>query len=649
MSKKITRRDFLKIASLGMAVSVGAVNPLYPFSDGVSCPRVQAGLQSLYDPQRVASPLQKSPSGTGWLSQDWDTAIDVVAQAFKAHKPSETAFLVGLYPDHLHDLLRIISSGLGGARLLRFGALGEFESRVTLLDAVQKLFGAAKHPYFDVQRSEVIYSFGANFPGAGQSPHAHIQDDHGVPQVQPGNHAYLVQFGSSLPQTNAYADEWFPIKPGSEPVLAGALARLVARYNGSQVTGAFAGIDIDHAAATSGVSSFDLHRLACIFAEASRKVAVPGGIPLGCAHGLAAAESILALNIIADNLGQEGGLFLMPDSPLYPQHTHRPNTLAEIDAFIERMRRGEIKTLFVHGTNPAHDLPKAYRFSESLSNVEQMISFSSYMDETALLADYIFPDHTPLESWGYQKIIAGCDRPAVSGLQPVVPPLHDTRATVDVILDAVKRTGGDLAASVDFTNELDFLRRAVTTLIDQGGAYDAADADAFWALWLKHGGWWKAERSLMPPVVVSTLERPFGTEKSEATGDEPGRKYALLLFPSLKVGRPMSPWLHEMPETMHTFRDLQVELNPHTAHELGLNTGDVVKVSTPADEVEAVVSLSPGIHPKVIAVRLEEAYTRYGRAAEGRRLNPINLVGKAQNESGQLAYAVTQVKITKTI
>ena len=46
---------------------------------------------------------------------------------------------------------------------------------------------------------------------------------------------------------------------------------------------------------------------------------------------------------------------------------------------------------------------------------------------TAMQADYVFPDHTGLEAWGYQKVITGTDRPVISGLQPVVAPLYDTR------------------------------------------------------------------------------------------------------------------------------------------------------------------------------------------------------------------------------
>ena len=79
-----------------------------------------------------------------------------------------------------------------------------------------------------------------------------------------------------------------------------------------------------------------------------------------------------------------------------------------------------------------------------------VISFASFPDETALASDYVLPDHTPLESWGYQRSLAGADRTVLSGVQPVVVPLYDTRATVDVLLAAARLVGGSLTTGLPY-------------------------------------------------------------------------------------------------------------------------------------------------------------------------------------------------------
>ena len=50
------------------------------------------------------------------------------------------------------------------------------------------------------------------------------------------------------------------------------------------------------------------------------------------------------------------------------------------------------------------------------------------------------------------------DRPVISGLQPVVAPFYDTRATADVLLAAIQAIGGDLATAVPYKDEVEYLQ-----------------------------------------------------------------------------------------------------------------------------------------------------------------------------------------------
>jgi anaerobic selenocysteine-containing dehydrogenase len=53
---------------------------------------------------------------------------------------------------------------------------------------------------------------------------------------------------------------------------------------------------------------------------------------------------------------------------------------------------------------------------------DTVISFATFPDETAVAADYVFPDHHGLESWGYQRVATGSMQSVLSGSQPVVSP-----------------------------------------------------------------------------------------------------------------------------------------------------------------------------------------------------------------------------------
>ncbi len=384
------------------------------------------------------------------------------------------------------------------------------------------------------------------------------------------------------------------------------------------------------AAQESGVAEADLRRLARIFVDAPRKLAIPGGNALGSSSGLAAAEAVLALNILANNLGQEGGLFFTPDLPINPGLAHRPSTFAEISALVQRMKSGQVKVLFIHNANPAYELPAELGFVEALESVPLVISFASFPDETALLADYVLPDHTSLESWGYQKVVTGGDRLVISGLQPVVAPLYDTRATTDVLLAAVQSIGGNLSAALPFQDEVDFLQKSVASLMGQGGFYHVSDLQSFWSRWRQNGGWWKENAGLSKPEVSMAFKRLAGIEPARSAGDIQEYPFYLLIFPHFSSGdgnpASTSGSLGTPDPPGFTRGKTWVEINPFTARTLGVRKGDIVELSSPAGVIEAVVYETPAILPDVVAVPLWQEHASLEYYAERRDSNPLRLL-----------------------
>jgi molybdopterin-containing oxidoreductase family iron-sulfur binding subunit len=91
-----------------------------------------------------------------------------------------------------------------------------------------------------------------------------------------------------------------------------------------------------------------------------------------------------------------------------------------------------------------------------------------------------------------------------------------------------------------------------------------------------------------------------------------------------------------------------VEINPQTARELGVKNDDVVKISSPTAEFEAVVYEYQGIHRNVVAIPLGQGHTAFGRYAQGRGVNPKDLLAWVDNAAGGLATMATRVKVTPT-
>lgn len=619
-----------------------------PLNLGKTCARGQATLHGLYNPDRVTGPLKRARGNASASPMEWDAATQAVADALKKHKPDEIAFLLGMAPDHLFDLVTDLAKATGINPPVRFGALGMFEARATLGQAASNLFGEFRLPHFDIGGAQVVFSFGANFLETWLSPVAYTRGFAQMREALTKRRGYFVQFEPRMSATGAKADEWIPLKPGTEAMVALAIGRLAFESNGGALPRAFSGVDPLQAASTSGVKLETLERLAAMFGGSPGSLAIPGGPALGQSNGLAVAEAVLALNAIPDNFGKPGGVFFPPLAPNQAGF-HRPASAREMEAFVQKMAAGKFKALFVHGVNPVFELPAALGFKEALKKVEQVVSFATFPDETALEADYVFPDHHGLESWGYQRVETGAAQAVLSGAQPVVSPFYDTRATADVLIAAAGLAGGRYAAALPYKDEVEFLQNKIAPLMSEAdGFFSAADINTFAAHFQQYGGWWRMSGALETPNTADVLNRDLNGAGSEFAG---GGEFFLVPFvsPTLAEAGANKPWLQELPDPTTTVMwNTWVEMNPATAHDLQIENDDVVRIVSEAGVLEAPVYVYPAIRPDTIAIPFGQGHTAYGRYAAKRGVNPADLFGVHFNKAGDLAFAGMKVRVEKT-
>ncbi len=81
-------------------------NPNNPINQGKTCARGQAALQGLYNPDRIHNPLKQEGRGSqNYTNLSWDEAVGVVQNTLQSTAPGQIAFLLGMAPDHLFDLV----------------------------------------------------------------------------------------------------------------------------------------------------------------------------------------------------------------------------------------------------------------------------------------------------------------------------------------------------------------------------------------------------------------------------------------------------------------------------------------------------------------------------------------------------------------
>lgn len=178
-------------------------------------------------------------------------------------------------------------------------------------------------------------------------------------------------------------------------------------------------------------------------------------------------------------------------------------------------------------------------------------------------------------------------------------------------------------------------------------------------LWLQHAGWWKAQPDALATQVKLSFDQlldnadyPLKPGSAQFYGDPNEFPFYLLLFPSPNLGDGSAanrPMLQETPDPMTTVMWTSwVEVNPETALKLGVISGDIIKISSPAGEVETVVYEYRGIRPDVLAIPLGQGHSAFGRYAQDRGITPQDLLVDAQNAAGNLACMATRAKVTLT-
>jgi hypothetical protein len=200
-----------------------------------------------------------------------------------------------------------------------------------------------------------------------------------------------------------------------------------------------------------------------------------------------------------------------------------------------------------------------------------------------------------------------------------------------------------------FNDEVEYIQSKLTNLVGQaGGSFAAPEINSFSAYFQQHGGWWTDATDPGTIAPAAAGESTAGPGEAEFGGE--GEFFFLpFVSPTLGEDGANKPWLQELADSTTTVMwNTWVEINPETAHELGLENDDVVKIISEAGEVEAPVYIYPAIHPEVIAMPFGQGHTAYGRYAQGRGVNPIDLLGARFNEAGDLAIAGMRVRLEKT-
>lgn len=640
----------------------------YPGNDGGICNLCLSGLQLLYGPTRIKTPLKRvGERGQGrWEKISWDQALAEVGKKLTETRlqktPQRVAGLVGTDQGTVPQLLKRFLTAYGSPNFLHTPSMQD--SYALTLKLMQ---GGSGNPGFDIENSDFVLSFGSGvIDGWGASARmfkakSRLKD----------NKATYVQIEPRLSNTAAKADRWVPVNPGTEAVLALGLAHVMIKeslFNKRFVKKHTRGFDafqqfvLAHyetgtVAEQTGVEKSNIIALARDFAKADRPLALCGKGQGTTPGYLGEFVAVHALNALAGNINQPGGIWSLPDADAISWPAPRLDDIARtglkqprIDGAGTRPYRqakgllnrlpaalaagdaAALEVLLVADANPFYTLADNQKAREALDRIAYIVSFSPWMDETAAQADIILPDHAHLERFRDVPTPFGATRPLVGLSRPVIEPQFKTRHTGDTLIQLANAVGGSLADAFPWSTYQACLEEAM------GDKWDVMVEKGFWT-----------DGAFNPPGLRDAFQTD--SEKFEFTnsrlkpkalfagiaaeGDAKAFPLVLIPYDSMRlangaVGDP--PFvIKTVSDKVLKGHDSLVEINPATARAQGLAEGKYARLSTPRGEVKVKVHLFDGIMPGLVAMPRGLGHTAYDQYLANKGVNVNTLIGPAED------------------
>lgn len=648
----------------------------HPVNDGGICMLGLSGLQLLYGPRRVKTPLKRvGARGSGrWMKISWRDAITETAKKLDEirmdNQPHGVAAISGSDRGTVPRLLRRFLNAYGSPNFIRTPSIRDsYELTFHLMQ------GNPSMARFDFENADLVLSFGSGIIDGWGSPvrmfRTHSRWQSGSTKV--------IQVEPRLSNTAAKSDHWIPINAGTEAALALGLAHVIIKeslYDSLFVENYSAGFDQwkrhvgdeyrpEKVEKVTGVDQKTIITLARKFARASKPLAICGKGQGTIPGSLGEFMAVHALNALVGNIHKAGGVWsdAEPDYIDWPEinwdatayegmsierldgadSKPYPFTRYLINRFVNAVATDEkypLKMLFIHDANPLYTMHDTQTVQEAFNKIPLIVSFSPYMNETTQFADLILPNHTYLERFEDVPTPAGMPKPVVGLAKPVVDPQFDTKHVGDVIITLARELGGNISAAFPWDS------------------YEACLKDALGNKWqtLLNEGYWSDPNDKMPSLEDSFgsasgkfefvnrdtgLMPTFGSMKME--GDQATYPLVLVPYDSIRLANGFVGDLPFMVKTVSDKvlkqNDIFVEINPETARPLGLAEGNRAVISTPKGKANVRIHLFDGIMPGVVAMPRGLGHKGNDEYINEKGINYNQLVGPVEDPDSGLDVA----------
>ena len=538
-------------------------------------------------------------------------------------------------------------------------------------------FGATygTNPFPDVLNADYLIMSGANRAEALFTPDS-IDMVAGT-----GGKRKLVYLDPRFTKTAAKADEWYPIRPGTDLAFVLALLHVIVkegRYDHSFIESMTVGFEqlIPHvepytpewAAGECDIPAADIRRIAREFAAAApRAIYYQGRRSSFFDNDTQLRRAMAILNVVVGNWDTKGGMLppvkihLGENSYLAPWYDDVPERL-EIGSvtylshkdgawkpFRDRVLAADpypVKGMMVYKQNPLQSVPNRSKTLAMMDQMEFICTIDITMSDTAWYSDVVLPEATYLERLDPIHVLSGPVPEAVMR-NPCIDPLFEARPNLWIMQQLARRLGDEPAESFAFTMEEFIANQAnghpkMLEELKTRGVYRQSEVPAYGASQGKR-------------FTTRSGKIEIYSEKYAAEGLDPLPVYRAPEAPQrgryrLLLGR-TAYFTHGTTQNNPFLHDLMAEnvlwLHPGEASRLGLRDGNRVRVRSSVGEERLALKVTEKIRPDCVYMDhgfgvISKGLSRiYGRGASDAAL----LEDRMEPISGNVAMHQTFVEI----
>ena len=610
------------INGIPVRVSGDETNPL---SLGGLSPLSACEAQLSHAPSRVRRPMRRMPDG-GYKYIEWDEAYGLLLDRFKlADKNKSIMCISGDHSGTVNELLSAICSKFACPK--NFYIMPGDEHTVA---AAWKVLGGEGRVGYDFAKSDYILSIGADILETF-GPSTAIRRSWAAKRATGRVPKQLLHYaGPVLNGTATGADEWIPIKAGTETVfLMGVIHAIFASGTMAHGFGALKLLaqdwTVDLVSRITGTPTWKIEAVARGLVSAKRPLVIAGS-STGLGGATVPVMLALLLDVMFNRLNREGGIVAIPNfnpvvyGSLNYQEMMEQNLISDVRAIIAGKKNAP-ETLLIYEANPLYSCAPDM-MDNFMSKAGFKIAITCFFDETAKKCDLVLPQAMGLERWDDVAYLYGVDTVTYGWARPISKPQYQAKAMADVLLRACADAG--LFMGYESFEGILF-----------------AKANQIGIEWKELLNTPCIKLNRFVPLKAITLPQATLAEISKTLHSVSKQEIALATVPRAVLGTAMTgipPYATKLLERDLSEGILTARVNSPTAKRLKLKSGKEAFLKSGMHKVRVKIVVDEGVAMDTFAVTLGFGHKNFDEFNEGKGENVFSLLSPTDEPVTRFAY-----------